>query len=197
MKYLKMPGLAAVAAMAMTAFTAGTASATTLEVGGATKSESVELTMNLTPESSLLYQPTGGGSLANTCETSHVEGHTESPYSGHEVGGTLASLTIENCHTEPFEVVEAGTLSITHIEGTTNGTVTSRGAVVKVPSPIGKLTCRTNTGVDIGTLTGTGSSSNHAILHLNAVINCGFLLPSAEWKGEYIVTSPTGLGVSA
>ena len=197
MKYLKMLGLAAVAAMAMTAFTAGTASATTLEVGGVTKNEKIDITASLKPETAAILQPTGGGSLANECSTSHVEGHTESPYTGHEVGGPITNLTFENCKTEKVEVVEGGSLSITHIEGTTDGTVTSRGAVVKVPSPIGPLTCRTGTGEDIGTLTGTGNTGSHAVMDINAVLNCGFLLPSAEWNGTYIVTSPTGLGVSA
>jgi hypothetical protein len=32
-------------------------------------------------------------------------------------------------------------------------------------------------------------------MDINAVLNCGFLLPSATWKGSYTVSS--ALGVSA
>ena len=200
MKHLKNICVIALAAIVTAAVSAGTASATTLEVGGVTKNEKVSLTMSLRPDSSAFWQPTGGGSLVTTCTKSHVEGHTETPYTGHEVGGPVTLMTFSECTDGGITVVFGGYLSFTHIEGTTSGTVTSRNTEVKVPSPIGTLTCRTNNGVDIGTLTGATTAGNpgqHAIMDINGVINCGFLLPSAEWKGEYIVTSPTELGVSA
>ncbi|HEX6204942.1 MAG TPA: hypothetical protein VFZ29_03950, partial [Solirubrobacterales bacterium] len=81
------------------------------------------------------------------------------------------------------------------IPGTTNGTVFSEEAEITVGSPFGTLNCKTNAGVDLGTLTGT--KEGHATIDVNAVLNCGFLMPSATLKGTYTVTSPTGLGVSA
>lgn len=53
----------------------------------------------------------------------------------------------------------------------------------------------TGEGVDLGTLTGV--AIGHATLELKAVMNCGFLVPSALWGGTYVITSPTGFGVSA
>jgi hypothetical protein len=84
-----------------------------------------------------------------------------------------------------------GTLSIEAISGTTNGTLRSNGATVTVPSPFGTLTCTTS-NTDIGTLTGT--SSFIAVIDVNAVLNCGFFIPSARWEGTYNVTGAS-LGV--
>jgi hypothetical protein len=199
MKYLKMLGLAAVAAMAFTAFAASSASATTLEVNGVTKNEKVTITASL-EEGTTATLRTTGGLFANTCTTSHVHGATAPPYSAHTIGGPIETLTFKNCSEEPVEVVKPGSLDITHIAGTTDGTVTSTGAEVKVPSPFGTLICKTGTGSHIGTLTGatngTTNLTHTATMDINGVINCG-IVPSALWQGSYWVTSPTELGVSA
>lgn len=187
MKHLKILGLAAVAAMAMMAF-AASASATTLEVGGEAQNKAVELNASLSNSSALLQ--TTSGSFANTCTTSNVEGATTSFTP--TVSGPISSLTFTNCTTNPVVVDKAGSLSIAYSSGT-NGTVTSSGAEVTVPSPIGALNCKTGGGVDIGTLTGV--KAGNATMDINAVLNCGFLVPSATWTGTYSVTSPAGLGV--
>ncbi|MDQ2631223.1 MAG: hypothetical protein M3Y75_09695 [Actinomycetota bacterium] len=192
MKFLKMLGLAAVAAMALTAFTAGSASATTLEVGGVTQNKAVTIEASLASGTSAVLSRTDG-SLANTCTTSTVKGST-TVFTGTTVTGPISSLTFSNC-TRPVTVHKAGTLHVAHIAGTTDGTVTSSGAEVTVGSPFGTLTCVTGTGVDIGRLTGKAAGS--ATMDINAVLNCGFLVPSAKWAGTYTITSPAGLGVSA
>jgi hypothetical protein len=64
-----------------------------------------------------------------------------------------------------------------------------------ISTAFGTVNCKTGTGTDLGTLTGV--SSGNATMHINAVLNCGFLLPSATFKGTYTVTSPSGLGVTA
>ena len=192
MKYLKILGLAAVAAMALTAFAASTASATTLEVGGVTKNESVTLDASLASGTKAVLARTDG-SLANECAASTVQGSTASPFTGATVTGPISSLSFTEC-TRPVTVHKAGTLHVAHT-GTTDGTVTSSGAEVTVGSPFGTLNCKTGEGVHIGTLKGT--ASGHATMEIGAVLNCGFLVPSATWKGTYVVTSPTGLGVSA
>jgi hypothetical protein len=172
MKYLKMFGLAAVAASALMAFVgASTASATTLEVTTVTTNASVTITASLETGTSSQLNNTSG-SIQNTCTESHAHGSTAPPYTVHS----------------------SGSLSVEHISGTTNGTVTSEGAEVTVGAPlVGYLTCVTSTpSTDIGTLTGVGHGQ--ATLHINAVVDCGI---TATWTGTYVITSPDGLGVSA
>jgi hypothetical protein len=205
MKYLKILGLAAVAAMAMMAFTAGSASATTLEVNGVTTNDSVTITASLKPKTVAVLRDTAGFSK-NECSESHAHGVTE-VYTGTYVSGPLtghthaentagiepsSGLSFGGC-TRPVTVERPGTLLIDWISGT-NGTVTSKEAIVKVGSAIGTLNCNTGEGTDIGTLTGV--ASGHATMDINGVINCG-IIPSAKWEGTYIITTPTGLGVSS
>jgi hypothetical protein len=57
------------------------------------------------------------------------------------------------------------------------------------------MICAIGAGTDIGTI--TGALSGWAKMDINAVVNYGFLAPSAKWEGSYRFTSPTGLGVSA
>lgn len=208
MKYLKMLGLAAVAAMAFMAFAVSSASATTLEVGGVTKNETITITASLEAGTKAELSRTDG-SLANRCEESHAHGYTTTftgthvvgPFTGHTAADKAAGqkpedgLSFKKCE-RPVEVVDPGTLTITHESGTTSGTVSSIEATVKVGSPFGTLTCvtGTGTGTDVGTLTGV--SSGNATMHINGVINCGFLVPTALWIGTYVITSPSGLGVS-
>ena len=196
MKYLKTIGLAAVAAMALMAFTVGAASATTLEVNGVTQNGPVTITGKLAT-STVATLKTTSGSSENKCKGSHVSGTTSS-YTGTSMTGSLekaagGSLTFEECENSVV-VHKGGTLHITHIAGTTNGTVTSSGAEVTSWSPVFEtyLNCKTGTGVHLGTLTG-------GVLSINAVLNCGFFVPSAQWIGQYTVTTAKGenLAVSA
>ena len=191
MKYLKMLGLAAVAGMAMTASTAGSASSTTLEVDGVTQNQSVAITANLQGGSEAVLARTDG-SLANKCKVSHAEGATTSPYTGTQVTGPLSNLSFEECE-DSVTVHDPGELFVQHISGTTDGTVFSENAEVTVfVFDSFYVTCKTGNGTDIGRL--TGKASGNAILDINAVLNCGFLLPSATWKGTYVTNA---LGVSA
>ena len=196
MKYLKMLGLAAVAAMSFMAFAAGSASATTLEVTTETTNAAVTITASIESGKSATLSRTDG-SLANTCTESHVHGTTD-VFTGPVVSGPLtpgsAGLSFGNC-SRPVTVHKSGSLSVTHISGTTDGTVSSSGAEVTVGSPFGTLNCKTNEGTHIGRLTGVGHG--HATLDVEAVIPCGFLVPSALWSAHYEITTPTGLGVSA
>jgi hypothetical protein len=190
MKYLKMLGLAAVAAMAMAAFTAGSASATTLEVGGKTTNASVLIKSSLKAGTSAVLRDTFGVSQ-NTCTVSEVEGDTNSPFTGATVTGAVDKLTFSSCD-KPVTVHSRGTLHISHVAGTTNGTVTSSGAQVTATGPFGYLNCVTGAGTHLGTLTGKAAGS--AELAINATLNCGI---SAKWVATYVVNSPSGLGVSA
>jgi len=169
------------------------ASATTLEVEGEPKTEQVTITASLESSTSVVLTNTSG-SIQNTCAGSHVHGNTQSPYSGTYVTGPVTSLSFSGC-TRKVTVHNAGKLYVEHIAGTTNGTVSSEEAEVTTEIPlVGYVTCKTDGGKDLGTLTGVGSG--HATLHVSAVLNCGALLPSAKLAATYVVTSPTGLGVS-
>lgn len=195
MKQLKRIAMASVAtaALAMTV-SAGSASATTIEVEGVTQNKTVLIRLSLALGSSTTLARTDG-SLANTCTDSKIRGWTgPASFTGTTVTTWANTLTFESC-TRPVTVHQAGILHIEHIAGTTDGTVSSSGAEVTVGSPFGTLNCKTGSGVDLGRL--TGSAGGWAYLHLNAVLNCGFLVPSALWKGTYETTFAEGLGVSA
>jgi hypothetical protein len=198
MKLSKILGVVAVAAMALMAF-ASTASATTLETKGVAVNAEETIHATLEAGTSALLADTGGF-FANTCTESTMFGHTEKDSTGDYTGPTVAvqitTLTFNKCKEEPVVVDTPGTLTITHITGTTNGTVRSIGAKVTSPSPFGALTCTTaaSPGTDVGTVTGVKEGS--ATMDINAVLNCGFFLPSAKWQGSYSITTPN-LGVTA
>ena len=185
--------LVAMAATLVTLVGAGNASATTVEVGGSPKSDKLEITASLESGTSIVLARTDG-SLASTCTASHLSGSIEAPYTGTVVTGPISSLSFSSC-TRPVTVHKAGKLYFEHISGTTNGTVFSEEAEITFSTAFGTVNCKTNAGTDIGTLTGV--KEGNATLHINAVLNCGFLLSSASWKGAYTVTSPSGLGVTA
>jgi hypothetical protein len=194
MKHLKM--IAAVAMTAMVALVvlgAGSASATTLEVKGVAKNEPVTLVGSMTPGTSAILGRTDG-SLANTCTTLEMEGSAVSPFSAPSVTGSGKALAFGNC-TRPVTAHKTGLIHVEHIAGTTNGTVISSGAEITVGSPFGTINCRTGAATHLGVVTGT--PTGHATLHVNAVINCGFLVPSATLKSAWTITSPTGVGAVA
>ena len=184
MKHLQLVGLAALAATALSGLMTGSASATTLEVGGVVKNSSVFITATL--------KRSTGGLFANTCLTSHFAATTTSPFTGTKVTAPISSLSFTNCTEEPVVVEKLGALYIERIANTTNGTAFLEETIVKEPSPFGSITCNFGSGTDIGVLTGV--NANHAILDVNAVVNCG-IIPSAIWEATYVITSPTGLGV--
>lgn len=194
MKYLKILGLAAVAAMALMAI-ASTASATTLEIKGVAQNSSVELVSSLEKGTTATLQTTDKSTLVDTCTGSEVKGKTEGTFTGNVIGGKVSSLTFTGCsHTT--DVINPGKLTVSHIAGTTNGTVTSDEAEVTVTSTTfgASLVCATGAGVDIGTLTGVKEGS--ATMDIKGVINCGFFIPSALWEGSYTVTTPN-IGVTS
>jgi hypothetical protein len=164
---------------------------TRLEVEGSAKNSEIALELTAAPGGSLLIADTFG-IAANTCTSSTVKAHTESPFGGATVGGPVTALSFSSC-TEGTPIVHSmGTLSVARIGATTNGTVRSTGAKVTVPSFFGTLTCTTS-NTDIGTLTGV--ASGNANLNINAMLSCT-AIGSAKWSGSYTVTSPSGLGIT-
>ncbi|HEY3434390.1 MAG TPA: hypothetical protein VGK41_01930 [Solirubrobacterales bacterium] len=195
---LKMLGLAAMGALILTAAASSGASATTLEVGGAPATLPLTITASVPPGKLLLLTNTSGSlGTGNMCAQSHAHGTaTTSANEGRVVTGPLSFLTFGECHIEGVTVHKPGKLYLEHITGTTNAEVFSEEAEVTVPTTLGlTVNCKTGTGATIGTLTGV--KTGHATLDVNAVLSCGFVMPTALLNGTYEVTSPTGLGVSA
>jgi hypothetical protein len=186
-------GVAALVVLAGT----GHASATTLEVGGVTQNKAVEFNMAVPLSGSAVLSKTDG-SEANTCNESRIRGKTTT-FSGTRVTGGLSTLNFIKCKNETVVVHSAGQLYIEHESGTTNGNVFSENAQFTVPTSFGfVVTCKTGEGTKIGTLTGSGGGfSSWTTLHVSAVLDCGFLMPSLTWKGTYTSTWTDGLGVVA
>jgi hypothetical protein len=203
MKYLKMLGLAAVAATALMAFLgASSASATVLCKTTATPCgaswhwpKGTAFDASLDPGTSALLTMTNGNPVV-TCTESTVKGETENTGSASEtVGITITELSFPqaSCN-NTVDVTEGhGTIEIHWIEGTHHGTVTAKGFGVTVVE-FG-LSCTYTagaTGIDLGTLTG-GSMGT---MDINAVVlkkEGSFLCPStAIWNAKYTITSPEG-----
>jgi hypothetical protein len=192
MRYLKMLGLAAVSATALMALVgASSASATTLEIEGVTKNESLSGSISLANGTSIILKDTSGFAQ-NTCQSSSGEASTSSPYTGEFVTGVATSGSFSNC-TRTVTVHNPGKAEIFWTSGT-NGTVYGEGGEITSGSPFGTLTCKSGETTHIGTLTGV--SSGNATLHVNAVINCGSL-SSAKVEATYTITNHSGLGVSS
>lgn len=190
MNYLKMLGLAAVASMVLTVLSAGSASATTLESGGEVRNASVSGTASLQSGASAVLSRTDG-SIANTCTASVIGFGTVSPFTGPTVSGPIGEMTFGGCSREGLIVDNPGSLVIEWTSGT-NGTVTSVGAEVTVPTNFGfNVNCKTGNGTHFGTLTGV--SEGNATMDVKAVVNCGFLLPSAVFQSTYTITGPLGV----
>jgi hypothetical protein len=191
MKHLKRFILATLAALALSALAgASTASATTLEIGGVAQNSSVTIEATVAAGGSVLLTDTSGVP-GNTCTTSTVEGATVALFTAAAVNANVNVLAWAGCGEGNPVTDAAGTLSVEHIAGTTNGTLRSTGAKVTVPSLFGTLTCTTN-NTDLGTITGV--AAGHATMDINAVLSCT-IIASARLTGTYTVTGPTGLGV--
>jgi hypothetical protein len=191
MKHMKKTAAVALSAAALSAaLLAGSASATTLEVGGVAKNQSVTILASLKAGTSLILKDTFGISI-KTCTTSSLHGATSSPFTGGQVTVPLSSLSVSNCDRTAL-TDDPGTLHIQWTSGT-NGTVTSSKLDITTNSPFGTLTCTTGAGTHLGSLTGVASSSAHATIDINASISCSGI--SSKWEATYTITTPTGLGV--
>lgn len=192
MSCFKKLGLAGLILMAVMAWAGvGAATATTLEIGTAKQNNAVTVKASLAAGSSTLFKSLWTGTI-NTCTGSEMTAKTEGTFTASVIGGKVSKLTFFNC-THTTKVLSPGNLSIAWTAGT-NGSVSSSGAEITMFSTIWgvSLVCRTLAGTKIGTL--TGSSSGHATLDINALLDCG-IESEVAWTGTYSVTAPTGLGV--
>jgi hypothetical protein len=217
MKYVKILGLAAVAAAALMAFVgAGTASATTTGctvtdcssgmIGPGTGDEEIHAVLKagtkaiLTPSNEL---PTV------ECEESTVKANVETTTTPE---GKIAELTFKKCN-NTVEVLEPGSL-VLHWDAEHNGYLTVHGFHVRVKGLFGSLSCDFGETITANepppgpgeppknALTVTGGDP--AIVDATATIpltpggETGFIEcpKSAVWHAEYEVTNPKPLYVS-
>jgi hypothetical protein len=195
MMYLKILGLATVAAMALMAF-AGTASATKLYSGAAPLGPGTVIKSSIEGSSIL----SSGGTTLNTCTSGQFTSEiTNAGSATTTVSGPNTTIDFESClatvHTE-----NPGTLEIHHIAGTDDGTLTASGAV------IGRTVFGTNclyqsgTGKHLGILDGviSGDAQIHIDITVSEAEPKKFICPdTANWTANFAVTSPTPLQVTA
>ena len=203
MKYLKMLGLAAIAAGALMAFVgAGTASATELTCSAGVMC-AAPTHIHAVNEGTVTLDPIIGNI---ECTESTVTGRantgssTTTVESVNEKGAAseLEALTFGGCNAT-ITVEKKGSLEV-HTRTASadgNGTLTSKGAQIKIVFNGITCTATTGTGTDIGTLTGSKNTKSTATLDIEATIplDGAFCGGSASWTGKYLVTTPDYLDV--
>jgi hypothetical protein len=208
MKYLKLLAFAAIAAVVLTAF---------LEPGAAPGAVLCEETPAsgtdcagpsvVAKGTNLVFSAEGStaltgpfGEIIATCTESTVEGGIANAGSTTEsVSGNISKLTFTNCGTRTVTANSStlGTLTVSHIAGTDNGTVRSSDTTVTITNtPFG--TCRYLTAnTDIGTLTGTAKTSGAPTFDISATIPAETeFCPNGTWEGSYKYTGGTNFYVA-
>jgi hypothetical protein len=192
MKYVKMLGLAAVAAMALAAFAgAGTASATTVCTSGTTTSPCLSgqkpYSGKIVAKLKAGTEAVLSGSLSVKCKESVVSGTTNS--SG---VGTIESATFKSCTTCPT-VTSLTPWGAKAITGTApNGTMVVEKPVVHLEGCFGFAKCTASaTSVTLDVIGGTPAMVIAKAEPLTiSGFGCG---TSGTWTAEYEVTTPTSL----
>ena len=201
MKYLRMLGLAAVAAAALTAFVGtGTAMA---EKGVLCSTHTTPCTSrwtigtvmdwSLKPGTTAKLVDTSNNTL-DSCTTSTVQGKvTSNPNGTGTAEGPITSLTwgIGGSCTVTTDTVKMGGLKVKGISGTDNGTLVSTGTTEVTVNVFSSC----NYGVEAGTSLGTVKGGSSPTFTANAVakkLNGGFLCPeTTKWTAEYVLNAPT------
>ncbi len=201
MKYIKMLGLAAVAAAALMAWVgAGTASATEITCGAtpATTSKcAVGATIHATSIGKAVLDAPFGNVECNSTVAGPV---TTAGTSTTTAKGNITTLDWTNCGGDTVTTLASGSLEV-HTEGGSangNGTLTSTGARVTVIH-LGVHCIYETNNTTIGTVTGSSNTKGHAVLDIKAnvpQVSGGFLCgASAPWTGSYTVVTPAALTV--
>jgi hypothetical protein len=203
MKYVKMLGLAAVAAAALMAFVgASSASATVLCTTQGTGSPTGTTcpANQAEPAGTEIHAVNKGtvtldGEAFNIeCAASTIKGKTSNEGSATEtVKGKIETLTFTSCGPSTVTVLKAGELEIHWKEGTHNGTLTGNGQeITTVTSTIfGNIHCIFSvTNQSLGDVTG----GNPAIFTSNAKIKQlptnGLCPNEGAWTATYEITNP-------
>jgi hypothetical protein len=204
MKYLKMLGLAGIAAAALMALVgSGTASATVLCKNNLNTEKCSEPyavgtkgTASLEKGVSLVLTDTEGEAL-NTCKESTVTGVLKSQGSGQPALSELSSITWGGCNFTTT-TVNPGSGELTWIKGTDNGTLVTHNTEVTINTVFfGSCVYGTGSALDMGTTVG----GNPGSLTVNTVIKklpgSNFVCPeTTKLTAKYVATSPTNGWVS-
>jgi len=206
MKYLKMLGLAAVAAAALTAILgAGSASATvlcstTVEPCPAGQKWPVGTTLDWSvPSGSSVRLVNTSGEELDTCSGSTLKwtitnsGSATTTVTGENEGTTWSSCTF------PTNTLTLGKTEIHRIAGTHNGTVTADASTEVTINTVffGSCIYGATSGASIYEL----KEGKAATKEVNAVVEkfsgSAFACPStAKWTGTYVLTSPVNTTLS-
>jgi len=210
MKYVKMLGLAAVAAAALMAFVgASTASATVLcktpgtgSPTGTTCPEGWAYGANTTIHA-VATGPTiledEGKAFTVECKKSTLHATTTNEGNATETPvAHVLSLLFEECDSE-VKVLANGSLEVHWIEGTHNGTLTSTGAEVTITKStiFGKVHCifKTN-NTSVGDITGGNPAIFHSTAKIPKLTTSALCPEPAIWTATYEITEPTPLYVT-
>ena len=206
MRYLKILGLAVVAAAAYATIAgAGTASATVLcsttaDPCPAGQKWPAGLTLDWSiPSGNSVLQVDTEGSTLDTCTASTMKWViTNAGSSTTTVTGTDEETTFSGC-TFPTKTLKLGKWEIHKIAGTSNGTVTSDEITETTINTVffGSCIYGVTAGTDLGTIT----EGNPAILHIDAVTEkfsgSNFACPETDrWTATYTLTSPSSTTLS-
>jgi len=212
MKYLKMLGLAAVAAAALMAFAgAGTASAkegvlcsTTSNPCNSKWAIGTVLDFSLKSGTSAQLTNAATGESLDTCTGTGttVKGDlTANPDATGTATGEITSLEWKTC-TFPTTTIERGKLKVERIAGTSNGTVYADAEIRVTINTVffGSCVYGVKAGADIGTITeGIGTGALFKANKVAAVRLTGgeAVCPeNANWTAEYVLTEPSNTTLS-
>jgi hypothetical protein len=195
MKYVKMLGLAAIAAAALMAFVgAGTASATELTCGSSLCTKNAAF-HSASVGKAVLDAPFGNVECNSTVAGSITEPGTSTTTAEVEI----TALNWSNCGNDNVVTLNPGKLVFHTFETNKNndGTVTSLGAEVTVEHVGTHCIFGTGaTGTDIGRATGSANTGSTAKLDISATIpriggrSGAFCGSSAPWTGSYSLDTP-------
>ena len=203
MRFLKIFGLAAIAATALLAFIgASTASATVLCeetpagdcAAGKVVAKGSTLTLSLESGTSLLMKGPFGETIG-TCTESTMQGPTSNTGNTAEtIKFSLIIFSFGQCN-HPITVTAFGTIEAHHISGTDNGIFTSTGATFIIHATLFGSCQYSTSATSLGTLTGKTASA--PTFDINAKISSENGCPQMSWSGSYISTGATNFNVSA
>lgn len=208
MKYVKMLGLAAVAAMALTAIVgAGSASATVLCKSSPSKT-GVCSTGEKYPANTAISASAGTTTLETNTEnvtcSSSATGVKNTAESGSPLASEVTSLTFSGCESSgkaACTVESVGspwTGSVAWTNGG-NGTLTVSNGGARVSCGFGLLQCRFGAkSLSLGITGGNAATVTASKVPLEITAEEGFLKcpTEAKWTATYSATSPTNVWVA-
>jgi len=205
MKYVKILGLAAIAAAALMAFIgAGTASATVLCSTTTTPCTSkwpagTALEFSIVSGGSAKLVTTDEKTTLDTCTGSTVKGSLTNAGSATETASgpvEKANLTWSGC-SFPTNTTQGAGLEVHAITGSDNGTVTASGEFRVTINTVlfGSCVYGVTAGTDLGTLTGTTPTRTDGVFDANAIASKltgseAACPATSKWTAEYTMTKP-------